>query len=149
MRYFLRMVGRAPGFAAIVVLTLALGIGASTAVFSIVNTVVLQPLPFREPDRLLVVWERQVRVKGTTKLFDLYSDYENWKKNVRSVEAVAAVSWAGQAGPEKIMTGKGPARRVFALPVTAEFFSTLGAAAMYLPARRAANVDPVVALRYE
>lgn len=121
---------RAPGFSAIVVVTLALGIGASTAVFSIVNTVLLQPLPFREPDRLVVVWERQVRVKGPTKLFDLYSDYENWKKNARSFDMVAAVSWAGQAGPEKIMTGDGPARGVFALPATAEFFKALGVAAM-------------------
>jgi predicted permease len=130
LRYALRLWGRAPGFAAIVVLTLALGIGADTAVFSVFNSVLLQPLPYRNSDRLFAIWYREIHAKGTSKLFDLYSDYENWKANARTIEALAAVSWAPQASPERIFTGHGPTRVVFALPVTADFFSLLGVPAM-------------------
>ena len=130
LAYALRLFRRAPSFTAIVVLTLALGIGANTAAFSILNAVLLQPLPYRNPDRLIAIWDREIHAKGTSKLFDLYSDYNNWKKSGRSFEEVAAVSWAPQASPEKILTGHGPARTVFALPVTADFFSFLEVPAM-------------------
>ena len=130
LAYAVRLFRRAPCFSAIVVLTLALGIGANTAAFSILNAVLLQPLPYRNPDRLIAIWDREIHAKGTSKLFDLYSDYDNWKKSGRSFEEVAAVSWAPQASPEKILSGHGPARTVFALPVTSDFFSFLEVPAM-------------------
>src|SRR5580698_7636563 len=99
-----------------VVVTLALGIGVNTAVFSILQAVLLQPLPYRDPGRLVVVWDHEIRAQGTSKLFDLYSDYENWKQESRSFEQVAAVTWATQTG--HIFSGRGPARSVMALPVT-------------------------------
>ena len=55
LRFTLRMLARKPAFAAVVVLTLGLGIGASTAIFSVMNAVILAPLPFREPDRLVQI----------------------------------------------------------------------------------------------
>ncbi len=60
VRFTLRALARRPGFALVAVLTLAVGIGANTAVYSIAEAVLLRPLPFREPDRLVLVWERNV-----------------------------------------------------------------------------------------
>jgi predicted permease len=124
VRYAWRMCRRAPGFTATAILTLALGIGANTAVFSILNAVLLRPLPYREPGQLVSVLDREIRDGGRALFFDLYSDYENWKKNSRSFQGFAAVTWAGDLGA--IMTGRGPARTVASLPVSVDFFSTLG-----------------------
>jgi putative ABC transport system permease protein len=130
MAYGFRLFRKAPGFTAVVLITLALGIGANTAVFTILKAVLLEPLPFNEPDRLVVIWDHEIHAQGTSKLFDLYSDYENWKANSRQFEAVAAVSWAPQASPSRVFKGHGPASRIFALPVTPEFFRLLGRPAL-------------------
>jgi putative ABC transport system permease protein len=107
-----------------VVLTLALGIGANTAIFSILYGVLLGPLPYRDPSRLVAIWGREIHVKGTSKLFELYSDYENWKAHSRAFEAFGVATWAGPI--DRTLTGRGPAREVTVEPVSVDFFQLLG-----------------------
>jgi putative ABC transport system permease protein len=123
--YALRTFARTPGFTAVVILTLALGIGATTAMFSVVDAVVLHPLPFRHPDRLVVIWERFVRDPNAPPVFDSYHDFENWKMRSRSFEQLAPATWKANG---QILTGAGPARDVFTMPVGVDFFSLLGIA---------------------
>jgi putative ABC transport system permease protein len=128
VRYAWRMFRRTPGFTATAILTLALGIGANTAVFSVLDAVLLRPLPYREPGQLVSVLDREIRAGGRATFFDLYADYENWNKNSHLFQGFAAMSWAGRLG--RIMTGHGPARSVAALPVSVDFFSVLGVSAV-------------------
>lgn len=121
--YAIRMFARMPGFTAVVVATLALGIGATSAIFSIVNAVLLHPLPYRDPDRLVVIWERLVHDPKSPPVFDSYRDFEIWKNTSRSFEQIAPATWATGG---KIFSGHGPARDVLAMPVGMDFFSLLG-----------------------
>ncbi len=130
LAFGLRLFRKAPGFTAVVLMTLALGIGANTAVFTILNAVLLEPLPFKDANRLVAIWAHEIHAQGTSKLFDLYTDYENWKANSRQFEAVAAVSWDPQASPSRVFKGPGPARNILALPVTPDFFRLLGEPAL-------------------
>src|SRR5438445_5109537 len=61
LKFAVRMLRRTPGFAAVVVLTLALGIGANSAIFSVIDGILLQPLPYGDPDRLVIVWENNLK----------------------------------------------------------------------------------------
>jgi len=125
----LRLFRRAPGFTAIIVATLALGIGANTAVFTILDAVLLRPLPYRDSGRMVAIWDREIHATGVSKLFDLYSDYENWKKDSRNFEDFTAVSWGPGASPGRVLKAGGITRNVFSLPVTPDFFRFLGASA--------------------
>ena len=122
--YSVRTLRRTPAFSAMVVLTLALGIGANTAIFSILYAVLLRALPYHDADRLVAIWGREIHQKGTSKLFDLYSDYENWKAHGNVFEQVGATTWAGSM--ERTLTAHGPARTVSVQPVSVDFFSLLG-----------------------
>jgi len=88
LRYALRRLRRSPGFASIAVLTLALGIGAGTAIFSVVNGVLLRPAPFPSADRLVVVWETD-RNSGTTREPGSWPDLEDYQAQSRSFEKLA------------------------------------------------------------
>jgi predicted permease len=123
--YAARAFARTPGFTTVVILTLALGIGATTAMFSVVNAVLLHPLPFRNPDRLVVIWEKFVRDPNAPPVFDTYRDFENWKSGSHSFERLAPATWTTGGG---ILTGAGPARDVLAMPVGIDFFPMLGVA---------------------
>ena len=123
VRYGLRIFQRAPGFTAIAVFTLALGIGANTAIFSIVQAVLLRPLPYRDAGRLVAVWDREAQAKGVSKLFDAYRDLEIYQQHSHSLEQTGGATWARG---DSLMTGRGPAQYLFAIPVSADFFSLLG-----------------------
>ena len=125
LAFALRSFARSPGFTAVVVLTLALGIGATSAIFSIVNVVFLNPLPYRNADRLVVIWEHLLHDPKSPPVFDSYADFEYWKANSRSFERITPATWA-RAGAT--LTGPGPARDVLPLPVGVDYFRMLGVA---------------------
>jgi putative ABC transport system permease protein len=116
------MLVKNPGFTAVAVLTLALGIGANTAIFSIVEAVLLRPLPYQNPQQLVAIWQSVLREKGS-KLFAPYSDFENWRDHSRSFVKLAGITWATN---DQVLTGYGAPRNVLAVPATVGFFSLLG-----------------------
>jgi hypothetical protein len=91
LRFALRGLLKQPGFAAVVVITLALGIGASTAIFSVVNAVLLRPLPFQNSDRLQVVWGNY-RALNIERLPAKAAEYEDYAKQTQVFDTVAAYS---------------------------------------------------------
>jgi putative ABC transport system permease protein len=120
LRYGIRTALRNPGFSIIAVVSLALGIGANTAIFSLVNAVLLKPLPFREPDRLVMLWEDQSSI-GFPRAEVAAANYVDWKNQNQTLDDVAALNWKNFN-----LTGDGEAERVLAHGVTANFFPLLG-----------------------
>jgi putative ABC transport system permease protein len=122
LRYGLRVMSRAPSFAVAVVSVLALGIGANTAIFSIVNAVLLRPLPFEEPERLVRIF---TRTPGG-RLFELSpGKFYGWQRDAQSFEGMAMYQCCGFR--ELALTGTGTARRVRATAVSAGFFEVVRA----------------------
>src|ERR1700742_1155746 len=89
LSYACRILRKSPSFAAIVVLTLALSIGANTAVFSLVRGVLLAPLPYKNPERLVDIIDRSLKDANAARNFGTYSDFEAYAGNVHSFEKVA------------------------------------------------------------
>ena len=114
LRYTLRQFRESPGFAAISILTLALGIGASTAIFAVLDVVLLEPLPFAQPDRLVAIESQPDRVVSIPTM----QDYQS-----RSTTFSSLAAYRGWSPPQKPRGGP-PARLILA--VTQGFFSTLG-----------------------
>lgn len=127
-RYALRQLRRSPGFTIVALLTLALGIGANTAMLSLVEGILLRPLPYQHPDRLVVVWQSTPEHSATGAFFNYYREFQAWQQNSRSFERLAALSWATgmPAGPA---FWRGKPVHMLTFPVSLEFFSTLGEAA--------------------
>src|SRR5215469_9139130 len=92
-RFGIRMLGRQPGFTCIAILTLALGIGATSAVFSLIQGVLLTPPPYKEPDRLLLV--HTARADGQSTGFRSWpaQQWMDWQQNAKSLEGLAAYGW--------------------------------------------------------
>src|SRR5437879_2229239 len=89
--YGLRMLRKNPGFAATAILTLALGIGANTAIFSVVDAILLRPLPYREPDRLVRIWESSPKCDVVRNSVNPRS-FLDWHDHADSFESMAAIS---------------------------------------------------------
>src|SRR4051794_36818685 len=89
LRYGVRMLMKRPAFTAVAVLTLALGIGANTAIFSVVNAVLLRPLPYKQPDRLVQIWETNP-IRGWTMNIVAPANFLDWEKRSTSFEGLAA-----------------------------------------------------------
>ena len=120
LRFGARTLRRNPAFAAVAILTLALGIGANAAIFSVINAVLLRPLPWHEPDRAVMIWSRWTAFDKTWVADGEVLDY---RRRSRTLAEVAA--WGdGQVN----LTGDGEPERVAAANVTANTFATLGTA---------------------
>jgi predicted permease len=120
LRFGARMLLKKPGFTIVAVITLTLGIGANTAVFSLINAVLLRPLPFYEPAALVMVWE-DASFAGFPQQEPAPANYVDWKARQSVFEDMAALEWGRFR-----LTGDGEPQQVFANSVTANFFPLLG-----------------------
>jgi len=119
-RYGLRMLRKSPGYTAVAIITLALAIGANTAIFSVVYPVLLRPLPFRDAKRLVTIGEGRHQV-GCCSYVASYPDFLDWKRSAKSFQSLA-----GYAPDAFTITGNGDAKTMFCAMVTTNFFSTMG-----------------------
>ncbi|MHB8412547.1 MAG: ADOP family duplicated permease [Candidatus Acidiferrales bacterium] len=120
IRFALRMLRKSPGFTAVAVLTLALGIGANTAIFSVVNTVLLGQLPYKDPDRLAMIWGTNAQ-RGVRKTPVSPGDFVEWKQENAAFQDIAASS-----DDEVTLTGAGPPQLLIGYDFAANYFSILG-----------------------
>ena len=122
MRYGIRMLLKAPSFSIVATIALALGIGANTAIFSVVNGVLLRPLPFTKSEQLMSVWETDPtrgQVRGTAS----YPNFADWREQNRVFERMASYH-----GNDFIMTGRGESTRLQGAVVNADLFPLLDVA---------------------
>jgi putative ABC transport system permease protein len=148
LRYGVRMLLKKPGFTVAAVLALGLGIGANTAIFSVVNAVLLRPLPYTEPDRLTLVWLRGPEAAGGDRVPLSVADFLDWRAEQDKVfERVAAFSsnmfnYTGGETPEEVR----------GTVATADFFYILGAQAemgrTFLPDEDKPDATPVVIISH-
>ena len=119
LRYGLRTLRKNPGFAAVAILTLALGIGANTAIFSAVNAVLLRPLPYSQPDRLVQLWESEIEVPQAPLAAP---DFVDWRAQNQTFDDMTIYTW-----PQSLnLSGAGEPEHVAGVLAQANFFSVLG-----------------------
>jgi putative ABC transport system permease protein len=123
IRYGARLLLRHPGFTIAAVLTLAIGIGANTAIFSVVHAVVLQPLPFRDPQQLVMIWELDRNGERNNPGYPTFND---WRAQSHSFEAMSAL---GDWNPT--LSGAGEPQALIGARVTADLFRVLDVKPMY------------------
>ena len=119
VQYTLRSLARQPLFYTVVILTLALGVGANAAIFTVVNAVLLRPLPYPDPDRLMMVWTYNPR-QGFDKDVGTYPNFEDWRRASQSFERMS-----GYFGASVTLTGSGDPAQIRGARVTHEFFETM------------------------
>lgn len=120
MRYALRMLFKNPGFTTVAVIAVALGIGANSAIFSVVNTVLLRPLPYKDADRLMMVWEDASK-HGYPQDTPAAANYIDWRDQNQVFEGMAAI-----ADQSFNLTGAGDPERLEGRRVSANLFALLG-----------------------
>ncbi len=118
LRFSLRTLTRNPGFTCVAALTIALGIGANTAMFSVVQGVLLAPLPFPQPDRLTFLWQNR---PGVPQLEASYPNFEDWERTSRSFDSMSAVTFHNFD-----LAAPGRAEHLMGARVSAAFLATLG-----------------------
>jgi putative ABC transport system permease protein len=119
LRFAVRMLVKSPGYTLVAVIALALGISANTAIFSVVNAILLRPLPYKESDRIVVPVSTNA-TRGHTRSSVTYADYLDWKNETDIFESVAALrpQWVD-------LSGEGEPERVQALHVSEDYFSVM------------------------
>ncbi|HSS16835.1 MAG TPA: ABC transporter permease [Candidatus Dormibacteraeota bacterium] len=119
-KYALRMLAKAPGFTAIAILTLALGIGGNSAIFSVIDAVLLQPLPFPKPNQLVAVWSR-VANDNLEKETESIPDYVDLRDQSQTLSALAAFTRTGA-----VLNGAEESRQMYGVSITSDIFPVLG-----------------------
>src|SRR5881628_1938980 len=147
LRYAFRQLLKNPGFTAVVVLTLAIGIGANTAIFSFVNAILLKPLPYKEPDRLVELFENQL-TNGWHKVTLGAPVIGEWRRQSTAFEGIAGRGWGGF-----ILTGRGQPEQLKGRLISANSFSLLGIKPFlgrdFLPAEETNGNHHVLLLSHE
>jgi predicted permease len=119
LHFAARVLRKNPGFTASAILTLALGVGANTAIFTVVQGVLLAPLPYHEPDRLVTVWLNNFRLKSPTNLS--YRDFMDWERTAPPFEKMSAYAWRSFD-----LSSPGNPEHLEGREISSNFLSTLG-----------------------
>src|SRR5258706_6363063 len=147
LKFAFRQLLKNPGFTAVAVLTLALGIGANTAIFSVVNAILLRPLPYINPKQLVMLYENH-SVDASHKIPVAAPMLGEWRRQTTVFEGLAA-----QAGDSFILTGRGQPERLKGTRVSANMFSLLGVQPVlgrdFLPGEETFGNHHVALLSYE
>ena len=145
LRYGMRMLIKHPGFTLVAALTLALGIGANSSIFSVVNAVLLQPLPYEEPQRLMLLRNAPLMVDAPLSAENIL----NWKDKLDTFDQIAAHSYESSG---LNLTSQAEPERVVAIDTTADFFATLGVKAIlgrtFLPGETSPGKNQVAVISY-
>jgi putative ABC transport system permease protein len=146
LRFGARMLVKNPGFTLIAIITLSLGIGANTAIFSVVNAVLLRPFPYKDPERLVILRES---ISGGVNSSVSYPNFADWRAQSTLCDSIVAT----RANESFNLTGAGEPERLQGRLVSAEFFSTLGVRPHvgrdFLPEEDRPGATPAVILSYE
>jgi putative ABC transport system permease protein len=146
LRYGMRTVRKYPGFSLTVIVTVALGIGANTTIFSVINAVLLEPLPYKEPDRLIRLWETNPG-GGQTEVAVSVPNFQDWQNQLSVFEQLA-----GSENATFNVTGSGEPQRIASARITANLIPTLGVAPVlgrgFLSEEEKAGANRVVLLSY-